>query len=539
MIDYRSSGIQAGSGPLWSRTFLAPLAPGALTPFSASMLVEIAGGAWYHYYDRLGFAPTPKSRVARLHAGRPYVNLTLSAELDAQHAGREPASLRIDGKVRTVGRWDKPGFLAGMKLGRNARKIDETLDALDGDVDVAVDRGRKWLAKVQSLRWSQAEILQVMEEIERIGAACLMPFFAVRHNLAHAYGRLAMMGSHAAFPANLVLVNHALAGVEGLVESDMGRRVEELGARARNEPAALAWLTACERAASVDTLPDGDFARKLHEFIGLYGHRCAGEGELRHARWSEDLLPVLYAVLAAGVQAPAAGGVAATPEAALQALLASVDSRQPKEAQQLVQQIRRWLPLQSRALNAYAYVLAGTRFWALAAGREAMSDKRLLAEDDVFFYELEEVKEMMTGEWNVSDRAGIQATAAERKARWQASQAVVPGELLIGDQEAAMAVAAISAAPGKGRGTVVMQPGAGGDGGKVVLAGTQPDSGWAISLPAAAGVAVAQGAAIDPAVAAAAAWPLPVVYALGATLQAYAEGTPMVVDGDTGQVAHG
>jgi pyruvate,water dikinase len=318
----------------------------------------------------------------------------------------------------------------------------------------------------------------------------------------------------------------------------MGRRVEELGALARREPAALAWLAACERAAGIDTLPDGDFARKLHEFIGLYGHRCAGEGELRHARWSEDLLPVLHAVLAAGAQAPAAGGAAGTPEAALQALLASVDSRQQKEAQQLVQQIRRWLPLQSRALNAYAYVLAGTRFWALAAGREAMSDKRLLAEDDVFFYELEEVKEMMTGEWNVSDRAGIQATAAERKARWQASQTVVPGELLIGDQEATMA-AAISAAPGKGQGTVVLQPGTGGDGGKVVLAGTQLDSGWAISLPTAAGVAVAQGAAIDPAVAAAAAWPLPVVYALGAALQDFAEGTPMVVDGDTGQVAHG
>ena len=50
-----------------------------------------------------------------------------------------------------------------------------------------------------------------------------------------------------------------------------------------------------------------------------------------------------------------------------------------------------------------------------AAGHEAMGDKRLLAEEDVFFYELEEMKQMMTGEWNISDMDNIRATAAQRK----------------------------------------------------------------------------------------------------------------------------
>ncbi len=164
-----------------------------------------------------------------------------------------------------------------------------------------------------------------------------------------------------------------------------------------------------------------------------FGHRALSEGDLSQPRWSEDPQPVQQAVaacLALGVTtlAPVATGNGE------QALLAAVDGKQRKEAQRLLQQLRVLLPSQSRALNAYAYVLAGTRRWALGAGQEAMSDQRLLAVDDVFVYELEEVKEMMTGEWNVSDRAGIHATAAERRAQLAAWQAAAASPLLVGDQ---------------------------------------------------------------------------------------------------------
>ncbi len=164
-----------------------------------------------------------------------------------------------------------------------------------------------------------------------------------------------------------------------------------------------------------------------------FGHRALSEGDLSQPRWSEDPQPVQQAVaacLALGVTAlaPVATGNGE------QALLAAVDGKQRKEAQRLLQQLRMLLPSQSRALNAYAYVLAGTRRWALGAGREAMSDQRLLAVDDVFVYELEEVKEMMTGEWNISDRAGIHATAAERRAQLAAWQAAAASPLLVGDQ---------------------------------------------------------------------------------------------------------
>lgn len=538
MIDYIFSGAPPAGAPVWGRSFLQPLAPGALTPFSASMLVEIAGSAWYGYFDRLGFSPTPKSRIAKLHVDTPYVNLSLSAEVDARQAGREPVSVRIGGAVRPLCQWEKPGFLAGMKTGRNAKKIDELLDGLNDEIDDAVTRGQAWVKRVLGMRWSQAEILQIMEEIERIGAASLMPYFAARHNLEYAYGRLLMLAGTTAFPGNVALANRALAGSDALVEGDIAHRVEELAALAGRDPAALAWLDAGPAHAGLDTLPEGAFAAALREFVNVYGHRAAGEGELGNPRWSEELRPVLHAIRAAPQASADAQGAPAADESARQRFLAAVDSRQRKEAEQLLQQIGRWLPLQSRALHAYAYVLAGTRHWALAAGREAMGDGRLLAQEDVFFYELEEVKEMMTGEWNVSDRAEIQAAAAARRRRWETLQTTIPGDLLLGEQEARVAAAGLSAAGGQGRGVAVTTPGAKGAAAGSVLLATQPDAGWAIGLPAATGLAVAQGSPLDPALAAAASRRLPVVYGIGEALQTFAAGAQVLVDGDKGQVAH-
>lgn len=219
------------------------------------------------------------------------------------------------------------------------------------------------------------------------------------------------------------------------------------------------------------------------------------------------------------------------------ALLAAVDGKQRKEAQALVRQIRQWLPLQSRALNAYAYILAGSQRWAQAAAHEAMSDHRLLAYDDVFFYELEEMKEMMTGEWNVSDRSGIRATAAERKTAWEGFAQVVPGEILVGSQEATVAAAGLPGSAGQAQGAAATTLSAAGKPGeKIVLAAVQMDAGWASGLPAAVGLVVAQGSALDPIVAAAAALRVPAVYAIGADWNKVTYGRTIRLDGSEGKV---
>ena len=78
--------------------------------------------------------------------------------------------------------------------------------------------------------------------------------------------------------------------------------------------------------------------------------------------------------------------------------------------------------MQSQALHAFAYVLAGARRWALAAARDAQVDQRLLAADDAFFFEFGRVERDDDRRWNISSRNEIQATNQERRqkfAEWQ------------------------------------------------------------------------------------------------------------------------
>ena len=70
-----------------------------------------------------------------------------------------------------------------------------------------------------------------------------------------------------------------------------------------------------------------------------------------------------------------------------------------------------------------------------------------------------------------------------------------------------------------------------------VVAGVQPDSGWAVVLPAAAALIAAQGSLLDPAVAAARALGIPAVVEMGAGLAVLHAGQKVVVDGDRGSVA--
>jgi pyruvate,water dikinase len=538
---------QPAGAPVWSRDVLQPLAPGALTPFSASVLHEMAGRSWFNYFDRLGFDPTPKSRVVRSRHGRPYFTLTLSAQLDAQQAGIEPPALRIGGEVRPLARWEKPGLLAGLKLGGNARKVAGVLTALGSELEPAATKGQAWLQRVQAMRWSQAEILQIMEEIERTGAGTLQLYVAARHSLHAAYLRLLGLFDGPASTRQLLALNAALRPREELVELQIARAIASLAQTVQSAPEVQRLLGAESFAAVEEEIDKTVLGPGLRQFLAKYGHRCAGEGELMMPRWAEDPAPVLVAVATAAAQ-----GVTTLPPAVPAddgPLLALLATKQRKEAQALLLQAQQALVLQSKALHIHAYTLAGTRIWALAAGREAMGDQRLTDQNDVFLYELEEMKQMMTGEWNVSDKKGIQSTAARRRAEWQTAQQATASDLLVGDGEAVAAIApgaaGLPGAPGAGAGPVVAMPAglhnlAGtAQGAKVILAGIQADAGWALALPVAAGVLQGQGSPLDPFTSAASALQIPLVYDLGERLASFNEQSIATIDGSKGKVKDG
>ncbi|MCB0146727.1 MAG: hypothetical protein KDE01_03665, partial [Caldilineaceae bacterium] len=270
-------------------------------------------------------------------------------------------------------------------------------------------------------------------------------------------------------------------------------------------------------------------------FFSLYGHRALAEGDVCNPRWSEQPGIVFDAIRAAAENPSTAIAVGA---GSIDALLGAADGKARKEVARLVEQIRTLIDMQSRAIHAYAYILTATRRWALAAGHEAMADHRITEIDNVFFYELEEMKQMMTGEWNVSDRSAIHETASERQEHYAQWQQAVPAGFIWGERPMQATRRGVPAAAGHASGPVRTLTAAGQSGAQPILAVVQPGSGAAILLASSGGYFSAQGSVYDPLAACARTLVLPSVVDLGDSFFEFLSSPHIAIDGEAGKVAH-
>jgi pyruvate,water dikinase len=530
-------GLPSGSRTVWSRLPLQPLVAGPLTPFSYSVLAEVAGRAWYQYYDELGFAPTPGARVMRQIEGYPFLNLTTSAQREAEVGAIEPFSLLLDGVRFPIAHFEKPGFLSAIRSGRQAKKIPTLLQRYAAELPAVTQKAAAWATKTQDLHWTQADILQVMEEIVRVSAPSFKIFFAARHNLEWQYNRLLWLTQERQpYPSNLALINSSFCDLSGLHEYKLGEELLRLGAQAIADPVVVAWLQRATADGWQTALPH-QLAEAVTQFLATYGHRTTAEAEIRQPRW-QQAPQLLFAAMKAYTQKHPKRPAHLPPTPALQQLLEAVDGNAQKEAQQLITQIRRLLQLQSDALHAYAYILTGTRRWALAAANEALADSRLQEADDVFFFEIEEVKQMMTGEWNVSARLTIQQTCAERRAAYRIWQQQAMPWIRIGDAPAVIAHSqGVPGVSGQATGALRRwtEPAPCNCNGAIVGT-TQLDSSWSFVLPFARAILAAESTPLDPVVVAARAWHIPTVVGLGARYATLIEGAQTTIHGDSGVV---
>lgn len=437
MFDYTFGGTLSSSQPIWTRAPLSPLSSTVLTPFSHSILAEILRRGWFNYSLRLGLEPQPGAQLVRQYQGRTYLNLSLPAALEAE-AGLELPVLRINGARFPLAE-TKSSFLVGLFGNRVEKKVLSTLAELVKEAASARQNAREWLQNVKSLKWTQAEILQVMEQIERVGTDSMMLFFAARYNLELGLNQILWaLERDVSFPQSLGYASALFAGLgnahlSNLIETDISSTVLELAQLARNDQ--VSTPAGQPLSAWSEWLPHGKFKTALTDFLDAYGHRCVQEGELRNPRWREDGgLPVSCILVLAQREATPTGAGAQHKSGA--DLLEKVDAKDRKAVGAWLERFPQLLHLQSQALDGFAYVLAGSRLWIEAAAREAMADERLHSAEEAFYFELEELKEMMTGEWNVSSTQEIRARLAERQAEYSRWEKSSPAPLLVGNQEA-------------------------------------------------------------------------------------------------------
>ena len=238
--------------------------------------------------------------------------------------------------------------------------------------------------------WSQAQLLQVMEEIEPMAAEAL--------SWVHALA-VAAVGSYERLGALLEKKEKDPARAEAL----------RLGLVAGLETPESLLLQALAAGAEPQTLKE------------RFGHMPMGlEGEIAHPRlenledaaltdghfevWNWDVGQAQNRRQDAEAQALSQAG-----------MLGRSGLRKVLE---LAQQT---LVSHAQAMESLAFVLAAARHWAMAAASEGADDGRILDPNEIFMLEIEEIKQMMTGEWH--SRAHVETLIQERRAAYDAQPA--------------------------------------------------------------------------------------------------------------------
>lgn len=371
----------------------ATLLPGRATPYTWSILGHSAERTVRDYYAHQGHEVPDRPAIWQYHAGSVEVDVaalaTAEQALTGQSVTRAPSMGQL---LLGWGQDSRRGAVAAVALTEAPERF------------VAVER---WTERVHATQWRQATVLQVMEEIEPQAQAALTGILEVSAALAVASAQLREW-----FPEMASALLHGLDQHTGTA----GHRyaLEQLGRQAAADPDAVAWFRAGHDSGWQDGLPGGDLRPALEQFLAHYGRWAAEPLEAASPRWTE--------VPAALVDVALESEAVPDPQGARQqrARSAEAASRQlgilrRRQLDSAFQQVQQLAELAAKGHDALVNVMATARYWALGAGREAVADGRLATVADVFLLELEELKQMMTGEWHSASQ--VQAVVEERRSK--------------------------------------------------------------------------------------------------------------------------
>ncbi len=344
--------------------------PQNLTPFSQSVLHPAASVALRRAAVKLGAPefPISVSQLAR------------------------PDGVRIHLAALTVNVWSEStqavAHLLGVaslqsgargKTGRGMKTAQQTLTGFPA----AYGRLRRWSEWVFDSEWNQAQLLQVMEEVERMTAEALMWVYASAIAAVGSYAHLGRL--IAKFEKNQARGHALRLGLTAGLETPDGRLIEALAAGAVPE-------------------------RLRKEF----GHMPIGrEGEMAAPRIAEAAEALI------GTSSPPEplmwdlSRAQGRQETARRKALAAAGFLGRSGLRKSIELTQSALITHAKARDALAFVLAATRHWAQAAAVEGMSDGRIQRADEIFLLEIEEIKQMMTGEWH--SRGHIAPLLARRR----------------------------------------------------------------------------------------------------------------------------
>ncbi len=366
----------------WTRDLARDLFCGWTTPFAWTLLRSPAEAALRGAYGELGSALIlPGESFWRSDDGVIRLNAALVAQADQTLAG-----------AAWLGRVQPPapgGLLARLQTGSIVKRCQARIAVSAGGVPNLQVRLLRWLASVKGLRWTQADLLQVMEELEPHALAALQAFFLARMGLNAAHAQLQAKLAEWMPDCPPDICASLYLGVDGLPSVIAAEAVNDAARRPAADP-------------------------ERDSILARYGHR--GPGELRPDGWRWGAAPELLAFLAEqddeGWQPE---GAANRRKAALAGLEDRLDGGRFRQIEALLQQVHASMRAADAAWDALAVVMAAAQHWVAAAAGEAMAAGLVARQGDVLYLELEELKQVATGEWHAGRSAGVAEAVGARK----------------------------------------------------------------------------------------------------------------------------
>ncbi len=490
-----SQARETASQVVWTRDLARDLFPGVTTPFAWTAQCVPAEAALRRALAALGApsagAPAPDGLRLwqRDQDGQVYVNATaLAVAARRLHGAAWLGSIR--GEMPT-------GLLGRLQAGSTIRAAQTCIAATLSEVSDVHGRVAKWLAWVRGLRWTQADLLQVMEELEPKARDALQTYFILRAGLSAA--------------ANQVTDRLAEWLPERPPDVTWGLYV------------GLAGMPGVEAAYALAVAARDEASRAAA--LARFGHRGPGEMRPDGARWADH--PALLASLAD--QRPQRNS--ATADIQRQAVEAWVfgqlDASKSRQFETALRRAQALCVAADIAWDAVTMVMAAAQRWSEATASEAVSAKLIARPVDVLYLELEELKQVATGEWHPGRSAAVQNEVARRRAQFAAPPAAEPGEQ------------PLTASPGQGHGPAYLaSPAVEPPPPAAIWLTDAVDAGCAPFWLGAGAIATAASDPWSPGLIVARALGIPAVIRAADAVSATRPGQTVAVDGDTGQVTH-
>ncbi len=467
MVQAQTHSNETPGQTPWTRDLARDLFPGRTTPFGWTLLREPAETAMRQMWAAFGIAGLPQTPFWQYGADG-YVRLNAVHLAAASWAAQGAAWLgAVRGNAPT-------GFAARLRPPAVIRRTEAEIQTTLAAVTALNARLFDWRQWVRGLRWTQADLLQVMEELEPNALAALQAYFTLRAGLEAARARLE---DAAAAPG-------LLAGLTGLPSVEAVRALAVLSSFGTSGPA-------------------------YEDYLVRYGHRGARDVTPAAARWQDH-----PARLRLALETGAPRDFPGAPDA----------GRGREAALQMYRDLARGADV---AWDSIALVMAAAQSWIGAAAVEAAGSGLISDRTDVLLLELEELKQVATGEWHGGKREAVQEQIELRRTR------------LDGPKEAATVGSPRPAGGGQATGSVVrvapgetVAPQAQG-----IVVTQNPDAGWTDHWFSAAGLVSAAAEMCSPGMIVAQALGLPAVIGAAEFVDNAETGATIYVDGDTGQIS--